>query len=224
MRKHYREIIYLIGDSEEKRRTMYNDQPGIARARGDEIADICRIDGRDYYILGSHPFGEFTVNQYVRYERSLLGAASPSPGEIRKTLARLGARVRLTKRVKRLGYLERRLVTLAGRITPDTRTLAVELDGVPYSRRLMRRLRRVTRRLSRWFEIRISVTDSRFAETGETLAELHPGSIIALGKYRLRSRPLSRRLLLARLRRCFVSEKRPLEKGKVTEIISCPTR
>lgn len=218
MKTQYREVIYLIGDSEEKRKALRSEQPGVARAHNDEVVDICRMEGRDYYVIGTHPFGGFTVGQYVRYERSLLGSSPAENKEIKRTLSRLGARISLNKRIKSLDFLDRRLAALAGRITPETRTLAIDLDGVPYSRHLKSKLHRITRRLSRWFEVWVSVTDSRFAGNRAAIAEMRKGSLIALSRNTFRSRPLSRRILLARLRRCFTQPAEPLEKGKIIEV------
>ena len=217
-KKLFREVIYLTGDSDEKRRMLRGEMPGIARAMNDEVTDICRMNGRDYYIVGKHPFGSFTVAQYVRYQRALLSAAPPSAAEIRRLLASLGLRVRTGRRLGSLGYAERRLVALAGRINADTRTLVIDLDGVPYSRALRSSLRRYAARLRRSYEVWISVTDSRLADRKASLAEMRPGSIIALSRNTFLSRPLSRRLLLARLRRCFAPPSDPLEKGRVIEV------
>lgn len=221
MKKHYREVIYLLGDSEEKHRAMHGDLPGVARARGAEITSVCRMEGRDYYVVGEHPFGGFTAMQYVRYERSLIDRPAPGKAEIKALLRKLGAMINVNKRMRALSFLDRRLVALAARITPETRTLVIDLDGVPYSRALRSSLRRAAKRLSRDYEVWISVTDCRFTDKRASVAEMKKGDIIALGR-RIVSRPLSRRLLLARLRRCFAPAEEPIEKGRITEVKSEP--
>lgn len=218
MKTQPKEVIYLIGDCDEKRRVAAGDRPGIARARGDEIVSICRMEGRDYYVIGEHPFGGFTVLQYVRYQRSLLDPHPTPASEVRSLLHATGARVPLGRRVSRLGYLERRLVSLAARLTPETRTLIIELDGIPYSRRLRSALRRAAARLRKKYEVWISVTDSRFADRSASVAEYKAGSLISLSASAFRSRPLARRLLIARLRRCFAEPSRPLERGRIIEV------
>ena len=111
--------------------------------------------------------------------------------------------------------------SLSGSVTPETRTLVIDLDGVPYSRALRSSLRRAAKRLSRDYEVWISVTDCRFTDKRASVAEMKKGDIIALGR-RIVSRPLSRRLLLARLRRCFAPAEEPIEKGRITEVKSEP--
>lgn len=217
MKKECRDVIYLVGDGAEKRRIFRGGLPGVARADSDEVTGICRMEGRDYYSVGRHPFGGFTVAQYVRYQRSLTDGRATDKRGVRAALGKLGLRVGQNRRLGSLGFVERRLVALAGRVDGNTRTLAIDLDGAPYSRRLRSALRRAVRRLRRDYEIWISVTDSRFAGPNATVARLGEGSIISMRRRDLYSRPLSRRILLARLRRCFVPAP-AIEKGTIVEV------
>ena len=218
MKKQCREVIYLIGDSDEKRRMMREELPGIARAMNDEVTDICRMNGKDYYVVGKHPFSGFTVAQYVRYRHALLSDKPLSAKQVRAAMRSVGLKVRSGRRLGSLGYMDRRLAARAGSVKEDTRTLVVDLDGVPYSRSLRSSVRRAAKRLKKTYEVWISVTDSRLADKNASLAEMRTGSVIALNRITFRCRPLSRRLLLARLRRCFAPPSDPLEKGRVIEV------
>ncbi len=209
-------IIYLLGDSAEKRRVLRSAQ-NVARAHNDEVTDVCRIRGRDYYVVGTHPFADFTVLQYVRYERALIDAPRLSDEAIRQILRACGTKARLHARMGKLSFVDRRLVTLAARVTLQTVTVAINLDGVPFSRALRTRLHRAAAKLSRKYEVWISVTDSRFINKNSDVAEMRQGKLPTPKKTDCRSRTLARRILLARMRRCFAQPEH-LEKGKIVMV------
>ncbi len=217
-----RNIIYLIGDSAEKRRVIRSAQ-GVARAHNDEVTNVCRIKGKDYYVVGTHPFADFTVLQYIRYERALIDAPRLSDDDIKKLIRDCGAKAGLHSKIGKLSFVDRRLVTLAARITDQTATVAVNFDGVPFSRSLRSRLHRAAARLSKKYEVWISVTDSRYINKNSDVAEMRQGLLPTPKKNNYRSRPLARRILLARMRRCF-AEPDHLEKGKIVIVNSVADR
>ena len=96
-----RNIIYLIGDSAEKRRVIRSAQ-GVARAHNDEVTNVCRIKGKDYYVVGTHPFADFTVLQYIRYERALIDAPRLSDDDIKKLIRDCGAKAGLHSKIGKL--------------------------------------------------------------------------------------------------------------------------
>lgn len=190
---------------------------GVARAHNDEVTNICRIKGKDYYVVGTHPFADFTVLQYIRYERALIDAPRLSDAQIKKLLRTCGTKASLRSRLGKLSFVDRRLVTLAARITPQTVTVAIDLDGVPYSGFLRSRLHRAASKLSKKYEVWICVTDSRYIAKGCITANMRSDEPSVAKNNAYRSRPLARRILLARMRRCF-AQPEYLEKGKIVMV------
>lgn len=214
-----REVMYLVGDSAEKRRLMRSGGQGVARALNDEVSAVCRVTGRDYYVVGKHPFAAFTVWQYMRYERALLSATPLNKKEAAALLKKMGVRVSLRRRFGSLSYAERRLVTAASRITGRTSTVALNLDGAPYSRRLKKQLRRAVKRLRSSYALWIAVTDSRLVPRRAGVVEVKPNTLYSHEGRTYRSFVVTRSSLLARLRRCF-AEPVPVEAGKVVCVTS----
>lgn len=212
--KFYREILYLSGDSSEKRKLMRSGGVNVARALNDEVSAVCRVKGKDYYVVGKHPFAAFSVYKYLRYERALLSPSPLSKKQARELLRRVGARVSLRRKLGRLSFVNRRLVALAARLTDKTTVLAVNLDGAPYSVRLRRQLRRATKRLSRSFGLWVAVTDSRLVPKNSRVVEIKPRSLYMRPESVFRSKTATRRTLLARFA-AQNAEPPVLENGKV---------
>lgn len=209
----YHEILYLLGDSAEKRRIMRTAGPSVARALNDEISSVCRVKGKDYYIIGKHPFADFSVYQYMRYERALVDSAPLTKKKARALLKKLGAKTRLGKKLGSLRFVTRRLVTLAARLTNETTALTINLDGVPYTHYLAKSLRHVAKRLAKNYTLWIAVTDSRLVEKKGRAVEIRSGAIFSrLRKYR--SDVMRRRTLTARIKACR-AEMPVLERGRV---------
>ncbi len=195
------EILYLLGESAEKRRIMRTAGSNVARALNDEVSSVCRVKGKDYYVVGRHPFADFSVYNYMRYERALIDKSPLTKKRARKLLKSLGAKTRLSARLGRLPALRRRLVSLAARLTDETAVLSVNFDGLPYSRRLSRSIKKAVKRLSRKYALWIAVTDSRFVKRKGRAVEIKSGAIFSkLRKYR--SSVVSRRTLLSRINSC----------------------
>lgn len=220
MKRHYREITYLIGDSAEKRRMMRSCGKGVARALNDEVSAVCRVKGKDYYVVGKHPFGAFTVWQYLRYERALLSPSPITKKEAKALLKSVGVKTALWKKLGRLPFAERRLVQAAARMTSDTVTVAINLDGAPYSRALRASLRRATKRLGKKYAVWVAVTDSRLVPRFARTLEITPNTVYTSRKKKYRSSVVSRASLVSKLKACF-ADPEPLEKGKVVCVSDC---
>lgn len=212
--KYSREILYLSGDSSEKRRLMRSGGANVARALNDEVSAVCRVKGKDYYVVGKHPFAAFSVYKYLRYERALLSPTPLTKKQARELLRRVGAHVPLRRKLGRLSYVKRRLVALAARLTDKTAILAINLDGAPYSEKLRRQLRRAARRLSRSFGLWIAVTDSRLVPRKSRAVEIKPHSVYTRPESVFRSKLSGRRALLSRFA-AEHAEAPVLEGGKI---------
>lgn len=212
-KKPSKEAVYLVGDSAEKRRLMRAGGACVARALNDEVSSVVRVEGRDYYVVGKHPFAAFGVWKYMRYERALVSDKPLTKKEAKALLKRLGVRVRLGKKLGRLPATLRRAVTLAARLTEHTTTLALQMDGTPFGRRENRRLRRFVRKTSDTFAVWVSVTDSRFVPKNRRTVEIRSSLLFSrLRTYR--SSVASRRRLTAKIRAQKGSIP-PLEAGKI---------
>ena len=94
MRKLLREVTYLVGNSAEKRRMLRTGGKCVARACPDEVSAVCRMGGKDYYVVGRHPFARFSVWEYMRYERALLSPSPLTKKQAREMLKGAGKEVR----------------------------------------------------------------------------------------------------------------------------------
>ena len=180
---------------------MMRDHP-LSYADNDEIAMVCRISNKDYYVVGEHPFGDFTVAEYVRYSHSLVGKVLLTKSDIKGLLSNLGVRVNLKTHLNKLDFITRRLVCLCTKIQANTTSLAINLDGVPFSRKLKRKIRRCVRVLGRRYTITFALTDARLARKGSKGITLKLGAIYTSQSYAKKSKRIKRsrfKKLLARL-------------------------
>lgn len=211
MRKLLREVTYLVGNSAEKRRMLRTGGKCVARACPDEVSAVCRMGGKDYYVVGRHPFARFSVWEYMRYERALLSPSPLTKKQAREMLKGAGLRVRLSARLGSLDGVARRIITAISRITLSTTTVALVLDGLPYSVMGARKLHRAVEKLRLQYCVWVAVTDSRFIK-GRQIA-VCPNSIYARPK-RYYSRVVRRLSLVDGLKARFI-EPPVIEKGKV---------
>ena len=211
MKMPIREITYLVGDCAEKRRLMRVGGVSLARAMNDEVSAICRMGGKDYYVIGKHPFSSFTVWQYMRYERALLSPVPLTKTSAKELLKKAGLHISLSKRLGSLSVVKRRLVTVLSRITDSTSSVALSLDGVPYSMRLKRQLRRASAKLRKTYGLYVAVTDSRFAVKGNGV-EIRPNTLFVRSRKKYRSGVVRRASLIEGLKARF-AEPPVIEKG-----------
>lgn len=157
-----KKVIFLCGDPNEKRRLMRRDHP-IAYADNDEVSVAVRIDGTDYYVVGTHPFGDFSVHQYLSYSYSLIGRKPLSKIAAKEMLLRVGLRIGLNVRMGALDMIRRRLVCLAPKLNEDTTSVALNFDGMMYSGFKRFCLKRRLGKLALRYNVTASVSDYRFS-------------------------------------------------------------
>lgn len=207
-------IRFLLGDYAEKRKYL-RESGSYAYADNDEVDGVIRIDGKDYFFLSSHPFGDFTALQYLSYCRALINFAPLSEREMKDMCSLLGVRLAPNRKLKKFPILKRRLISLIATYKPGGE-LRINLDGYCYTRRRKKALTRMIKKLARYAPVTVAVSDSRFI-IKKTHAEYIKCGYVYAAVSRLRTRAVSRR----RVRRLLKASKSGMPVPIAKEIICC---
>jgi len=145
-------VTYCIGSARQKR-DYFKAAEGAVVLDNVEVLFCASENGRNYFAYGDVPFGDFTVEEYLKYRRALCKEKVTNA-----TLDKYGISPR--KRLKRLSAAELRIVMFLEKTAGRTdKAVVVNLDGTRYSARNNAALKRLLSGLS---EAYVCVSDARF--------------------------------------------------------------
>lgn len=196
-------VTFCLGNIGIKRRAFRTPETGAVSIDNDDVLLSFRLDEKLYCAIGSLPFSDFSVREYMAYVRSLRSPRPLGDGEIRYLLRAVGFRRGLYTRVGALSRVEYRHLCLAARMEIDTRVVRLNFDGLPFSRRHRRQLLYLLRTLDPRYETLVAVTDTRFIpHLARTVLYTEAGQKPVSGRKAL-SRPACKSALLRRFRGNF---------------------
>lgn len=161
-------VRFILGCDKEKR--LYFRQAGYLLIDNDEVVYARRVCDREYFALAKPPFADFSAAETVRYARALSSGA-----DFRALAESVG--IKPNRLMSKLNAAERRAVWLFSRTGGSTtRKIALNLDGVKYSRASARSLAKLLLAF-RENDIAVLISDTRFAQgrLTETLGALSNG-------------------------------------------------
>lgn len=169
-------ITYCLGDIEAKRKAFrsVNPKDGKMSIDNDEVLLSISEGGRTYFAVGETPFADMNVAEFVAYSKSL---KSSQPVRDRETLyyAKLfGFNVGVYKRLKKLNVPEYRMAQFLAKYDLSVRDVYVNFDGFDYSFGHKRAVIRFCRKLKRYFNIYIAVSDYRFVPASAAIRNYSP--------------------------------------------------
>lgn len=156
-------LTYYIGNIREKRMLFRAPKPQAVLADNTDVLADFKLNGKVCFVLGDIPYANMRVGEYLGYARSLKTRLPIDASEAKRLLQRVGLRVRLSRKMRSLPRYLFRGVLLAAALEDDTRHAWINLDGVAYSRRTCRNVRRMLQSTERMFEeVHAAVSDYRF--------------------------------------------------------------
>lgn len=159
-------VTYCLGSAGAKRRDFRSKKGGgvVTLDNDDVLADFL-LDGKQCFVIGELPFGDFCVSDYICYHRALKTKLPLRTKAIRNLLHRCGSKAGAYRRIARLDRLEYRKLQLAAKLEDDTHTVYVNFDGLPYSRKNKAKMDALLRSWQK-FTVFAAVSDSRFVQKG----------------------------------------------------------
>lgn len=125
-------VTFCLGNIGIKRRAFRTPETGAVSIDNDDVLLSFRLDGKLYCAIGSLPFSDFSVREYMGVRPGSLRSPRPlGDGEIRYLLRAVGFRRGLYTRVGALSRVEYRHLCLAARMEIDTRVVRLNFDGRP---------------------------------------------------------------------------------------------
>lgn len=158
------EVVFCIGSPEGKR-ACFRKSVGedFVYADNDEVFASITENGKTYFIIGKPPCFDMTVLEYVKYNRSIVSTECFAFGVLRKFVWKTCRAIMLQNAdVANLSVFSYRAVQCFTLITDKTRFVAVNFDGVPFSKENAKMLARFLGYLSGKYKVFVSVTDTRF--------------------------------------------------------------
>jgi hypothetical protein len=155
-------VGYILGDSAAKRK-VFGSRTGFDEIYVDNSEVIATVKGGDgwYYAVGEIPFADMSVESYVAYSRALFDAQNMSRKRICSLLKKTGFSKKSRIRMKKLDTFDFRKVQIASKLREDSKTVYINLDGVEYSKRNLRRVQRLIKSL-KGLDVFLIVSDVAF--------------------------------------------------------------
>lgn len=209
-------VIYCIGLAQKKRAYFRREvNEGAVFADNDEVLAGFPENGRTFFVIGDYPFKDMGVYEFVRYNRMVLSGDAPSKKEVSDFLRKAtGKRVSLKRKLGKLCLFGYRAVTVISKCTEKTERVAVSFDGCLYSPSKERALRRFVSALSKYKEVLVSVSDSRFIPSGATVRRFDSNQTTELS---LKSE--SRAFYGKRLIKAYAKRRKIASLGKIRQIV-----
>ena len=166
-----RMVVYCTGNPGFKRRDFRKCRGGgVINLDNDEILAYFTLDGRGYCVTGNIPFGSFTATEYVVYTRALLGEVPFGVKAARKKLQEVGFKGGKNRKLSRLSPIQYRAASLAAKAEPETRTVYINFDGLPYTYKNRRQIKRFINHAAKRFMLFVAVSDTRFIPKNSTVS------------------------------------------------------
>lgn len=198
------DVIFCIGDSAAKHAALRrNVDETCALADNDEVyASLCEQD-KTFFIVGSYPFGDMTVSEFIRYNRMIITRDCYKNSYIRKFIKKAcGKKVSVRKRLRSLDVFMYRAVKILSAVTDKTQEIMINFDGVPYSKENEIKLFRFLYALKQKYALTVAVSDNRFIASGATVRRYEKDGNSAELSLKADSRILrGKRLVMAYTRR-----------------------
>lgn len=146
-------VTFCLGSARAKRAYIKTIGGGVL-LDNIEVLFCASENGRNYFAYAPIPFGEFRVEDYLRYRRALCYDKL-----LMSDVERLGLNPK--KKMRKLSAAERRIVQFLEKTCGATdKPIIINLDGIRYTKRNMSALKRLLSAVPRAY---VFVTDNRFA-------------------------------------------------------------
>ncbi len=154
-------VVYCVGDVAAKRADFRKKQSGKLSIDNDEVLGTIKKDGKVYFAVGTVPFSNMRVYEYVAYCKALTSSAvSRNETKYYRQLFKLP--IPLKSKMKKLSVPQYRMAQLLGSFSPSVTDIYVNMDGVEYSVRHEAEIKRLVAGIGKHYRVFVSVSDYRF--------------------------------------------------------------
>lgn len=173
-------ITCYIGNVRDKRRLFLTPRAeAIVADNCDVVADF-NLGGKVCFLLGAIPYGDMRVGEYLSYARALKTRLPLTATETKILLFSAGLDCSPQRKMSSLSRVAFRAVILAAKMDENVREVWLDFDGVPYSLRAKREVKKILKRLSfRYEHVHAAFSDYRFLFRGATCVTVASGSVHA---------------------------------------------
>lgn len=156
-------VTYCTGSITAKRRAFRNESgEETVNVDNDEVLATFTLNKKLYVVVGTVPFSNMTVQQFVASSRALRTNLPLKRSALKELLVKVGVRRRLGRRMGSLMPAEYRAVCLAAKLEITTKNIYVNYDGLEYSRRNRKVLSRFLKIWGKTYNVFAAVSDTRF--------------------------------------------------------------
>lgn len=211
-------VIYCVGDTAMKRKDFREKRDGKLSLDNDEVIGVVKDDGGVYFAVGAIPFANMSVYEFVAYSRSLCFDKC-SNREIKYYSKLFGFSLALYKKMRTLSVVKYRSAQFLAGFSPQVKEIYMNFDGLEYTRKNAKELAVLLKKVSKFYEVFVSVSDSRFIPVSATLRRYDAQGVIT----EIRSSDYScekanKKTLLSIMKESYGSEKiKPKKVTRATE-------
>ena len=164
-------IVYCMGERAliEKEFAAAGERRESLNLNDDEVLFTSVSDGKRYAATGEIPFGNMTILEYVSYNRSTALGRRIRDEETRYYARLFGVKLRLNRRLRSLDPVDFRAVQFLASYDMAVRETFLRFDSLGFSRAVRKKMQSLIRRLSKYFNVYVSVSDYRFVPYGSAI-------------------------------------------------------
>jgi hypothetical protein len=170
-------ITYCVGDTAMKRKDFREKREGKLSLDNDEVLGVVKGDDGVYFAVGVIPFANMSVYEFVAYSRSLCFDKC-SNREIKYYSKLFGFSLPLKRKMKSLSVVKYRTAQFLAGFSPQVKEIYMNFDGLEYTHKNAKELVALLKKASRFYEVFVSVSDSRFIPPSATLRRYDAQGVI----------------------------------------------
>lgn len=163
-----KEVMYVLGEAKLKRNIFSKTDKSALYLDNDEILFTVAVGSNTYFAVGSIPFGDMKVSEYLRYMRAFSSSnevKKQEKSDYRRIIKAMSLGISLNKKMKTLGAIEYRAVKLLSHLRTGLREIRLNFDGLEYTKKNKARLLRFVNGLKKYLEVYVLVSDYRFVSS-----------------------------------------------------------
>ena len=164
-------IVYCLGDRAliEKEFAAAGERREALNLNDDEVLFSSVSDGVRYAATGEIPFGNMSVLEYVSYNRSTALGRRIRDDETRYYARLFGVKIGLKRRLGSLDPIDFRSVQFLASYDMSVREVFLRFDSLLFCPKNRKKLLSLVKRLSKYFNVFVSVADYRFVPRGSAV-------------------------------------------------------
>ena len=156
-------VTYCTGNIAAKRRDFRSKQSeDTISVDNDEVLATFTLNKKLYVVVGTTPFSNTRLGQFIAYSRALKSRLPLRLETIKSMLKCAGVRKSICAKMGSLDSIDYRAARLVSQIDITTKTIYVNFDGLEYTHKNAKKVNRYLRVWGKSYDVFVAVSDSRF--------------------------------------------------------------